>query len=102
MRRVVDIARAAARTHRVNAADVEMLLLLGWRLTDEPDCSGARMLPPNPTGEIPQLSSVPHRVPATENFAGPGMKKAGPHLHCGTGDGQHNGSDTRTRGDMQR
>jgi len=42
----VHIRRASAATVRVNAGEVEFLLLQGWRLTDQPDCSGARMLPP--------------------------------------------------------
>jgi hypothetical protein len=33
------------------ASEVETYLANGWRLTDAPDCSGARMLPP----KIPSL-----------------------------------------------
>ena len=36
----------AARVAVVPAHSVETYLAIGWRLTDEPHCSGARMLPP--------------------------------------------------------
>jgi hypothetical protein len=56
---------------RVNAAEVESLLLMGWRLTDEPDCSGARMLPPRHV-------SVNRVIYRNENIAPPVKENARP------------------------
>jgi len=40
-------SRGARRGLIIPSHDVELYVLLGWTLTDEPGCSGARMLPPN-------------------------------------------------------
>ncbi|MHC2623026.1 hypothetical protein ACVIW2_005058 [Bradyrhizobium huanghuaihaiense] len=44
-------------------ADVELYILLGWSLTDEPTCSYARMTPPAPASHSarPAALSGPRR-----------------------------------------
>jgi hypothetical protein len=39
--------RAIVRGLIVPDGEIELYLMLGWTLGDEPHCSGARMLPPN-------------------------------------------------------
>jgi hypothetical protein len=63
----VPIIRQKSGAVRVNAADVELLLLNGWQLTDEPDCSGARMVPP---GSIKVDSECVNRVPKKKTGQG--------------------------------
>ncbi|MBS0245502.1 MAG: hypothetical protein JSR61_02700 [Proteobacteria bacterium] len=47
MSHTVTIARAARGSILVPAGEIEIYLINGWRLTDEPGCDGARMLPPS-------------------------------------------------------
>ena len=58
---------------------------MGFVLADRPDCSAARLVLPNSTGEIPQ-SRVPHRVPDNRKLAAPGKEKAGPRWRRGPGE----------------
>lgn len=67
MRRVIEIERARPGAIRVNAGEVEIYLFNGWSLTDEPDCSGARMLPP---------AVGVNRVSEKSDHAPPGQKKS--------------------------
>jgi hypothetical protein len=86
MRPAIHITRACPAAIRVNAAEVEMLLQQGWRLTDMPDCSGARVLPPRPVSvkRVPQnhkkmTGQGGRREPVKRNYDN------APHISASTG-----------------
>jgi hypothetical protein len=61
------MSRAPSQTITVPAHEVQTYILNGWRLTDEPHCSGAQMVPPerflgdDPPPDPPQMRSPPTR-----------------------------------------
>jgi len=69
------------------ASEVETYLANGWRLTDEPDCSGARMLAP--TGSVNRVTAekqkktgrdcpIGHREPVKKRLGNEGTNRARP------------------------
>lgn len=72
MSHTVTIARAARGSILVPAGEIEIYLLNGWRLTDEPGCDGARMLPP----------SCIHRVPDNEKAGRGGTREPAKNIRA--------------------